>query len=54
MAFAALVDRYKNLVFGVISQVVQDPSRVEDLAQEAFLKVHRGLPSFRGEAKLST
>jgi RNA polymerase sigma-70 factor (ECF subfamily) len=54
VAFAELVNRYKNLVFGVISQVVSDRSRVEDLAQEVFLKVHRGLPSFRGDAKLST
>jgi len=53
-AFAELVDGYKNLVFGVISQVVTDRSRVDDLAQEVFLKVHRGLPAFRGEAKLST
>jgi RNA polymerase sigma-70 factor, ECF subfamily len=54
LAFAELVDRYKNLVFGVISQVVVDTSRVEDLAQEAFIKIHRGLPRFRGDAKLST
>lgn len=54
LAFAALVDRYKNLVFGVISQVVSDRSQVDDLAQEVFLKVHRGLRSFRGESKLST
>jgi RNA polymerase sigma-70 factor (ECF subfamily) len=53
-AFAELVDRYRNLVFGVISQVVADRNVVEDLAQEVFLKVHRGLPSFRGDAKLST
>jgi RNA polymerase sigma-70 factor, ECF subfamily len=53
-AFAALVDEYKNLVFGVISQVVFDRSRVEDVAQDVFLKIYRGLPSFRGDAKLST
>ena len=53
-AFAELVDRHKNLVFGVISQVVADKSRVEDLAQTVFVKVHRGLRSFRGDAKLST
>lgn len=53
-AFAELVDRYKNLVFGVISQVVADRNLVDDLAQEVFLRVHRGLPSFRGDAKLST
>jgi RNA polymerase sigma-70 factor, ECF subfamily len=53
-AFTELIERYKNLVFGVISQVVGDRNVAEDLAQEVFLKVHRGLPSFRGDAKLST
>src|SRR5207248_6596452 len=53
-AFAELVDQYKNLVFGVISQVVADRSRVEDLAPDVFLKIHRSLSSFRGESKLST
>jgi RNA polymerase sigma-70 factor, ECF subfamily len=54
MAFAELVDRYKNLVFGILSQVVADSSRVEDLAQDVFIKIHRGLPGFRGHARLST
>jgi RNA polymerase sigma-70 factor (ECF subfamily) len=53
-AFRELVDRYKNLVFGLIARTVQDRSRAEDLSQEVFLKVHRGLPYFRGEARLST
>jgi RNA polymerase sigma-70 factor (ECF subfamily) len=53
-AFRELVDHYKNLVFGVISRTVADRSRTDDLAQEVFLKVHRGLPYFRGEARLST
>jgi RNA polymerase sigma-70 factor (ECF subfamily) len=33
---------------------VQDTARAEDLAQEVFLRVHRGLPYFRGEARLTT
>lgn len=53
-AFRELVDQYKNLVFGVISRTISDRSRTDDLAQEVFLKVHRGLPYFRGEARLST
>jgi RNA polymerase sigma-70 factor, ECF subfamily len=53
-AFRELVDRYKDLVFGLISRTVIDRSRTDDLAQEVFLKVHRGLPYFRGEARLST
>ena len=31
-----------------------DRSQVDDLAQDVFLKIHRGLPYFRGEARLST
>jgi RNA polymerase sigma-70 factor, ECF subfamily len=53
-AFRELVDRYKDLVFALIARTIQDRSRAEDLAQEVFLRIHRGLPYFRGEARLST
>ena len=53
-AFEELVDGYKNLVFALIARTVQDRSRAEDLAQDVFLRIHRGLPYFRGEARLST
>ena len=53
-AFQELVDRYKDLVFALIARTVQDRSHAEDLAQDVFLRIHRGLPYFRGEARLST
>src|SRR5258707_2416383 len=53
-AFQELVDRYKDLVFALIARTIQDRSRAEDLAQDVFLRIHRGLPYFRGEARLST
>jgi RNA polymerase sigma-70 factor (ECF subfamily) len=53
-AFRELVDRYKDLVFGLIARTVLDRSRAEDLAQEVFFRIHRGLPYFRGESRLST
>src|SRR5688572_30899378 len=53
-AFAELVDRYKDLVYGLIYRMIADRSQADDLAQEVFLKVHRGLPYFRGEARLAT
>ncbi len=53
-AFRELIDQYKNLVYGVILRTVADPSRADDLAQEVFLRVHRGLASFRGDSSLST
>ena len=53
-AFQELVDRYKDLVFALVARTVQDRARAEDLAQDVFLRVHRGLSYFRGEARLST
>ena len=53
-AFRELVDRYKDLVFALIARTIQDRGRAEDLAQDVFLRVHKGLPYFRGEARLST
>src|SRR6478609_273885 len=53
-AFQQLVDGYKDLVFALIARSIQDRSRAEDLAQDVFLRIHRGLPYFRGEARLST
>lgn len=54
IAFRELVDRYKNLVYAMVCRMVADRTQADDLAQEVFLKVHRGLPYFRGEARLST
>jgi RNA polymerase sigma-70 factor, ECF subfamily len=53
-AFGELVDAYKHLVYGLAYRMVPDRSRVDDLAQDVFLKIHRGLPYFRGDARLST
>jgi RNA polymerase sigma-70 factor (ECF subfamily) len=38
----------------MVLRLVPDRSQADDIAQEVFLKVHRGLPYFRGEARLST
>jgi RNA polymerase sigma-70 factor (ECF subfamily) len=53
-AFAELVDRYKDLVYGLVYRLSRDRGQADDLAQEVFFKVHRGLPYFRGDARLST
>jgi RNA polymerase sigma-70 factor (ECF subfamily) len=53
-AFEQFVDQFKHLVFALISRSIPDRSRAEDLAQDVFLRVHRGLPYFRGEARVST
>lgn len=53
-AFRELVDQFKGLVFALTARSVRDRARAEELAQDVFLKVHRGLPYFRGDARLST
>jgi len=54
VAFRELVDQYKGLIVALIVRSVPNRSRAEEVAQDVFLKVHRGLPYFRGESKLST
>jgi RNA polymerase sigma-70 factor (ECF subfamily) len=53
-AFTELVDRYRNLVYGVVYRMTRQPDEADDVAQEVFLRLHKGLPYFRGEARLST
>jgi RNA polymerase sigma-70 factor (ECF subfamily) len=53
-AFRELVDQYKGMVFGLVARSVANHARAEEIAQDVFLKVHKGLPYFRGESKLAT
>jgi len=48
-AFRQLVQRYRRLVMHVASRSMGDMSLAEDVAQEAFIKVYRGLPKYRPE-----
>jgi RNA polymerase sigma-70 factor (ECF subfamily) len=45
--------RYKRRVFALAQRIV-GPSDAEEVAQEAFIRVFRGLPKFRGDAALGT
>ena len=53
-AFQDLVDQYKDLVHSVIRQTVPETSQAEDLAQEVFIRIYRGLDGFRGQSRLSS
>jgi RNA polymerase sigma factor (sigma-70 family) len=50
--FEELVRRYQVMVFGMARRLVG--SDAEDVAQEAFLRVHRGLAGFKGDSRFST
>jgi RNA polymerase sigma factor (sigma-70 family) len=53
-AFQDLVDQYKDLVHSVIRQTVPETNQAEDLAQEVFVRIYRGLDGFRGQSRLSS
>jgi len=53
-ACACLVQEYAQLVGTVIWRATGDHALVEDLAQETFLRVFRGLGYFDARARLST
>ena len=52
--FRTLVARYRDRVVNTAYRFLSDPHDAEDVAQEVFLKVYRGLPGFRADASFST
>jgi RNA polymerase sigma-70 factor (ECF subfamily) len=52
--FEALVREHQGMVFRTLTRLTGAGSHVEDLAQEAFLRLYRALPEFRGDATVST
>ncbi len=51
-AFAELIRRHQDFVYGAVLRVVKNPTQAEDIAQEAFLRAYRGLEGFRGDAQV--
>ncbi|HUH59267.1 MAG TPA: RNA polymerase sigma factor RpoE [Candidimonas sp.] len=53
-AFDLLVLKYQRKIMRLLARMVRDPSEVEDVAQEAFIKAYRALPQFRGDSAFYT
>jgi len=53
-AFELLVKQYERLVFHVTYRLIKDEDDIEDVCQEVFIKVHKGLFRFNFQSKLST
>lgn len=51
--FADIVREHQGMVFRTLTRLLGRPD-VEDLAQEVFLRLYRGLPQFARRARLST
>jgi RNA polymerase sigma-70 factor (ECF subfamily) len=53
-AFDLLVVKYQHKILNLIMRYVKDPSEALDVAQDAFLKAYRAVPSFRGDSAFYT
>jgi RNA polymerase sigma-70 factor (ECF subfamily) len=53
-AFEMLVVKYQRRVQRLVARMVRDPDRVEDIAQETFIRAYRALPQFRGDSAFYT
>ncbi len=53
-AFEELVAQFERPVYSLCFRLLGDGEEARDAAQETFLKVYRGLSSFRGESGLKT
>ena len=53
-AFNVLVERHMKPTYALAYRLTGAHHDADDLAQEAFIRAHRGLAGFRGEARFST
>lgn len=53
-AFAEIVMRYRERMFSVGLGMLKNHADAEEVAQDTFIRAHRGLVRFRGDSTLST
>lgn len=53
-AYEELIDRFEQSVYGLVYRLVGNPADAPDVLQEVFLKVFRGVNSFRERCSLRT
>jgi len=53
-AFRQLIERHHATAYAVVRGVLGDRDGVEDVLQQVYIKIFKGLGGFRGDAQLST
>ncbi len=53
-AFAAIVNRHKDRVYGMLMRLTGNREIADELAHETFVRAYSRLRSFRGESRFST
>ncbi len=53
-AYNDIVARYYGRIYARVSQLLKNKQDAEEVTQDAFIRAHRGLDKFRGDAAFST
>jgi len=53
-AFEEMVRRYWDRIYAMVHQLLRNEQDAEEVTQDAFIRAHRGLGNFRGDAAFST
>jgi len=53
-AFNEMVARHRDRIYGMVHQLLRNHQDAEEVTQDAFIRAHRGLANFRGDAAFST
>ena len=53
-AYNDMVNRYYDRIYARVSHLLKNKQDAEEVTQDAFIRAHRGLENFRGDASFST
>ena len=53
-AFVEIMTRYREKIFAVALALLRNHADAEEIAQDTFIRAHRGLARFRGDSSLAT
>lgn len=53
-AYNDMIERYWDRIFARVHGLLKNKQDAEEVTQDAFIRAHRGLDSFRGDASFST
>lgn len=53
-AFGLLVTKYQRKLARLVSRMVRDPTEVEDIVQDSFIRAYRALSGFRNDSAFYT
>lgn len=53
-AFVEIMTRYRDKIYATVLALLRNHADAEEIAQDTFIRAHRGLARFRGDSSLAT